>query len=69
MNHLEEVNQTYFKHMAFAIKTGSLLVLAGGACLVHSVFPFFFTKTASTIIKKLHQTLTKKYSEPLDWVI
>ena len=38
--HPETVGETYLGHMAFAAWFSSRLFLAGGAALLHAVFPF-----------------------------
>jgi hypothetical protein len=47
--HPKSVGETYLKHMSRAILYSLGLILAGAACAIHSVFPFLFKKTASSI--------------------
>jgi len=54
IDHPESVDETYLEHMAFAGKFSLRLFAAAFAALVHSVLPFLFEKTASTIIAELY---------------
>ena len=56
--HPHSVGETYLEHMKFASGCGFCLVMAGLACIVHSIFPFWFKTTASDKIAELH-CLTK----------
>jgi hypothetical protein len=47
--HPESAEETYFGHMLWAILYSLSLIVAGIVCAVHSVFPFLFKKTASSI--------------------
>ena len=40
--HLNEVNETYLKHMAVNFKIGSAMLTAGIKFLVHGIIPAFF---------------------------
>ena len=75
-DHPQRVGETYFQHFRFAAKTGLLLLMAGAACLIHSVFPFVFTRTASQTIQRIHNDLQKRKMakfqikrKSTDWVI
>jgi len=59
-SHLKEVNETYFEHLQFAQKCGWRMVLAGLACVLHSIIPSIFVSTASTTMKKLEQEITER---------
>lgn len=52
--HPASVDETYFQHLAFALRFSGTLVLAAGAALVHAVLPFMFEKTASRIVARLY---------------
>ena len=54
IDHPESVDESYFEHMAFALRFAGLLLLAGGAALVHAIIPAACEKTASRIIAKLY---------------
>jgi hypothetical protein len=48
-DHPQDVGESYLAHMFWAIVFGIHLLVAGAVCLVHSVFPFLFTDTATSI--------------------
>ena len=52
-DHPDTVGETYFGHMAFALKFSGLLALAAAAALIHAILPFLCQTTASRIIKRL----------------
>jgi hypothetical protein len=51
--HPASVDETYFGHMAFALKFSAKLFLAAFAALIHALLPFLFEKSASTIVREL----------------
>ncbi|TMM54585.1 DUF6356 family protein [Sulfitobacter sabulilitoris] len=57
LTHPATVNETFFQHMAFALRFAGLLLAAGGAALVHAFVPCLFEKTASRIITRLHDRI------------
>lgn len=59
-DHPETVGETYFGHMAFAAWFSSRLFLAGGAALIHAVFPFACETTASRIVRELYERTSKR---------
>jgi hypothetical protein len=59
-DHPKEVGEGYFEHMWFALRFAGTLGLAGGAALIHAIFPFACKKTASQIIFRLHDRLTNR---------
>ena len=54
LDHPAKVDETFFEHMAFALKFSGLLFIAAGAALVHAIIPCLFERTASNIIAKLY---------------
>ena len=52
--HPASVGETYLQHMGQAARFGTRLVFAGLACLVHSLLPFLFTRTARNAISDLY---------------
>jgi hypothetical protein len=48
MSHLKLVKENYFKHMIEAWFIILVLLYASLSCFIHSIFPFLFTKTASS---------------------
>jgi hypothetical protein len=47
LDHPADVNETYFQHWRQAIWTGTNMILAGLAAIVHGFIPGVFTTTAS----------------------
>ena len=52
--HLEKVGENYLEHQSFAFRVGWSMVVAGCACILHSLIPALFTDTASRTIDRLH---------------
>lgn len=61
--HPHSVGETYFTHLFFAFLMGLQLLLAGIACIIHSVFPFLFTTTGSDAAKKIISKVEKRKSK------
>lgn len=61
MDHPSSVDETYFEHFRFALTFAGLLLLAGGAALVHALIPGLCQKTASTIINRLHHRMHNRH--------
>ena len=53
-DHPASVGESYFEHMATAFGFGAKMVICGGACLLHGIFPFLFKCTARQCIEDLH---------------
>ena len=60
MEHLKDVGMTYFQHMRHAIYISILLFAAAACCLIHSVAPFVYKKTASSIITHLNDNVISR---------
>jgi len=60
--HPASVGETYFGHMAFALRFAALLFAAGGAALVHAVLPACFETTASRILCGLHAEIERRHA-------
>ena len=60
MKHLKVVNENYFKHMLEAWLVSIVFILSGIICFIHSVFPFIFQTTASSLIKKIIQRINER---------
>ncbi|MGH1577124.1 DUF6356 family protein [Planktotalea sp.] len=54
MDHPRSVDESYFEHLAFAMKFSALLALAAGAALIHAIVPALCEKTASGIVADLY---------------
>lgn len=66
ISHPKNCGETYLEHLRAASSCGIELFLAGMACIIHSIFPFLFTATASSIVQKINAHLTlRKNNDPL----
>jgi hypothetical protein len=52
--HPESIGETYGEHMVRASGFGWRMVVAGLACMVHSLLPFLFVHAGSEAIDELH---------------
>lgn len=60
MKHLKLVNENYFKHMLEAWLITATFILSGLICFIHSIFPFLFQTTASTMVKNILNRTDKR---------
>jgi hypothetical protein len=60
MKHLKLVHENYFKHMFEAWLIVITLITAGLICFIHSIFPFLFQTTASTMLKNIIDRTNKR---------
>jgi len=58
--HLKEINETYFEHLKFAQRCGFRMMLAGIACVIHSLLPGIFVATASDTLKSLTEEINQR---------
>lgn len=58
--HPRDVGETYGEHLGQASTFAASLILAGLACLVHAIFPFWFERTASRRVQILHTRMTNR---------
>lgn len=58
--HPKEVGETYTEHLRHAGGFGLEMLVAGLACLIHAIFPFWFEKTASLCVQRLHRQMTAR---------
>jgi len=54
IQHPHSVDETYFEHLVFALKSSGTLFLAAIAALIHAFIPCACEKTASQKINELH---------------
>ncbi len=40
IKHLQDTNMSYFSHLSFAFAAGVILLQAGVASIIHSIFPW-----------------------------
>ena len=57
--HPASVGETYWQHMAVALKFSFALFSAAFAALIHAFFPALFETTASQQINRLHDQLVR----------
>lgn len=55
--HPNSVGETYPQHFLFALEVGVSLLVLGIICIVHSIFPFWFVKTTSHHVEKIHERM------------
>lgn len=60
MRHLKLVNENYFKHMLEAWLIVITFIGAGLICFIHSILPFLFQTTASTMVKNIIARTNKR---------
>ena len=60
LDHPAEVDETYTEHMRFALGFAGLLLLAGGAALIHALIPALCRTTAGRIVKQLHARIVNR---------
>ncbi|MXQ06532.1 hypothetical protein GQ651_01595 [Alphaproteobacteria bacterium GH1-50] len=58
--HPASVDETYFEHLLFASRFAARLFAAGGAALIHAILPFMFEKTASNLIRAMHNDIVNR---------
>lgn len=61
-DHPASVDETYFQHMRFAFSFAGLLFMAGGAALIHAVFPAMCETTASRLIRKMYARIENRHA-------
>ncbi len=69
--HPHSVHEGYWEHFIVAVCSASRMFAAGCACIIHALFPFLFTRTASTMLFKLCDEMKarKKAAEEKDQVL
>ena len=58
--HPKEVGETYFEHMYNALRYSVTFLLLFFVALIHSIFPFLFTKTASCVVQEMAKHMEKR---------
>ena len=61
--HPHELGETYFGHMFAAIRYSFTFFLLFFVTVVHAIFPFWFTKTASCVIQEMSDHIKKREGE------
>jgi len=55
--HPDSVGESYFEHMSASFSFAVPLLSAAIAAFIHGVFPFFFVRTGSRIVTRLHERM------------
>ena len=63
-DHLKSCNESYFKHLLFASRTGATMIGAGLACVAHGILPGLFETTGSRTIKVLAARFVNRGATP-----
>jgi|688.fasta_scaffold242835_4 ABC-type cobalamin transport system permease subunit len=63
MKHLKMVNENYLKHMFEAWLIAIVFFISGVIVFIHSVFPFIFQTTASTMVKNILARTNKRQGD------
>ena len=59
-DHPTSLNESYFEHLVCAFSFATKMIIAGFACLIHSIFPFLFVNTGSSTIESLHVEMSDR---------
>lgn len=62
-DHPKETGETYIKHLWFTVKMTSRMVFTALLLFIHGMFPFLFTRAASTQFEKMYQILRSRIPE------
>ena len=58
--HPKEVGETYLEHMVTALIYSITVLFLFVVALIHSIFPFLFTKTASCVVQEMADHIKKR---------
>lgn len=62
--HPGTVGESYGEHFGHAMSYSSRLAKASFCAFVHAIFPFWFEKTASTMIREMVREMDARQSAP-----
>ena len=60
--HPDTVGESYAEHLIRATSTGTRMIVAGLACILHGLLPFLFVSTGSRAISELNEQIMAKRS-------
>lgn len=63
MTHLDEVGETYWQHLFFAVRIALILFITSFLVLLHAIFPFMLKQTGSTVIQGLYDLLEDRVND------
>ena len=58
--HPKEVGETYLEHLFNAVRFAFTFLLLFGVALIHSIFPFLLTKTASCVVQEMAKHMEER---------
>jgi len=58
--HPKEVGETYLEHMFNAVRFAFTFLLLFVVALIHSIFPFLLTKTASCVVQEMAKHMEER---------
>lgn len=61
--HIAAVEESYFKHLLFALKYAFCCFKAGFMAIIHGFVPAFFETGASDLVKKMARCVNPDYRE------
>ena len=61
LKHPREVAESYPQHMGVAMRFGFLMVRSGLACMIHGIVPALFTRTGSSMVKRLYGEMRARF--------
>lgn len=64
--HPQTVGETYARHFRVATSFGVPMVLSGFACILHGIFPFWFERTGSDTVRRLHDRMVTNRRRKMD---
>lgn len=58
--HLIETGEDYFEHFVFAATTALWIMMTSMVLISHAFFPFLFTTTTSSNIRKINERMQRR---------
>ena len=58
--HPQEVGETYLEHLFNAVRFAFTFLLLFVVALIHSIFPFLLTKTASCVVQEMAKHMEER---------
>jgi len=58
--HLQEVDETYFEHMAYAFKIIYKFIRLIGCMTTHAIFPFIFCNALEPTMRRVQQDVNER---------
>ena len=59
-DHPTSLSESYSEHLVCAFSFATRMIIAGFACLIHSIFPFLFVNKGSSTIESLHVEMSDR---------